>query len=380
MDTLLTSNTTTLCLACSSSLPPRRVHPSASSSKLSSSESDVFLTPCCKRPICPKCLASNPRLARYNPCLHCLGGVAVVGVRTSSSFQNSTKADISAPQNIDGGMHDQDVFILGDEDDDEYLTQKQDMLDAKEGTAGSSSESSTGPSTPPPPYEEFTPEIAPPDIVSSELGGKEYLGPIDGDTKPMQAGAPTKYYIKPRDTLLGISFKYGVDGRLLCRLNGLPPSTLSTTPHLLHTRAFLTLPPSTKRTVPPAPYDKARDNAYKASRARERAQRRLQTLTKETDRRIANAYVAIAEDADGEDGSVPKEALEMAQPEKKVLARDPYTGAESNLEARAISRYLDDDEWEAEEHRAGRDVAIPTFPLFDSKGKSTGSRPWWKLR
>ena len=43
----------------------------------------LLLTRCCGRPICdcPSCLTSNPRLARYNPCLACLGGVGAVGTR-----------------------------------------------------------------------------------------------------------------------------------------------------------------------------------------------------------------------------------------------------------------------------------------------------------
>jgi len=74
---------TSLCLVCSSSLPPSR------------SSTVIFTTNCCQRPICPSCIASNPRLARYDPCLACLVGV---GVLTTMS---------------------KDTFILGDDDDDE---------------------------------------------------------------------------------------------------------------------------------------------------------------------------------------------------------------------------------------------------------------------
>ncbi len=84
-----------LCLVCSSSLPPLRS---------SSSASDIFITNCCQRPICPSCITSNPRIARYDPCLACLVGV---GVLTSTPGSLEVRA-----------MTDEDTFILGDDDED----------------------------------------------------------------------------------------------------------------------------------------------------------------------------------------------------------------------------------------------------------------------
>ncbi len=94
--------------------------------------------------------------------------------------------------------------------------------------------------------------------------------------------------------------------------------------------------------------DEPSDAAYEARRAREKAEKRLQTLTKEVDWRVAKAYVAFAEHGEDED----EEWLDAKQSEKKVVVRDPFTGAESNLEARAIDRYMDDDVWEAQEREA----------------------------
>jgi hypothetical protein len=107
-----------------------------------------------------------------------------------------------------------------------------------------------------------------------------------------------------------------------------------------------------------------------SSRAAERAGKRLQTVTKEVDWRIAKAYVALAED---DDGSSKKE-------EGKLV---PVDTAEA-LETLAIDRYLDDAEWEESERRAGRGVSIQRFPFgdFDSKQdpsheKAAGFRwPW----
>ncbi|KAF8841787.1 hypothetical protein BDN67DRAFT_900700, partial [Paxillus ammoniavirescens] len=96
----------TLCLACSSSLPPK------------AQAGDIFLTPCCLRPICPSCLSSNPRLARYNPCLSCLGGAGVISA--SSSRRNVLGlSSLSKDVNIDGSIRDEDMFVLGDDEDDD---------------------------------------------------------------------------------------------------------------------------------------------------------------------------------------------------------------------------------------------------------------------
>src|SRR6202042_2257232 len=90
----------TLCLACSSSLPP-------------SKSSQIFTTNCCNRPICPACLSSNPRLARYDPCLACLGGVGAI-------FAGNSKGKQISGQNInvDGAVRDEDTFVLGDDEDE----------------------------------------------------------------------------------------------------------------------------------------------------------------------------------------------------------------------------------------------------------------------
>lgn len=105
---------------------------------------------------------------------------------------------------------------------------------------------------------------------------------------------------------------------------------------------------------------------HERARERERAERRLQTLTKEVDWRVAKAYVALADDADlgvdnlmGDDNK-GKEGGEL---------RKRRSG--QGLGGRAVDRYLDDEEWEAREEREGRKVDIQPFPYFgggDGKG------------
>ena len=98
---------------------------------------------------------------------------------------------------------------------------------------------------------------------------------------------------------------------------------------------------------------------------RERAEKRLQTLTKEVDWRVAKVYVALADE--------PGEAEEF----DRKLKEGGVSGAQSNLEARAIGIYLDDDEWEERNRRRG----IMRFPPVDNKTlgceKDSGHR-WWQ--
>jgi len=152
----------------------------------------------------------------------------------------------------------------------------------------------------------------------------------------------------------------------LCRLNDLPTTTLSTTPHLIHTRTTILLSPTSK----PPPDDQALDEARRV----ERAQKRLQTVTKEIDWSVAKAYVAIAQGSDSSE-----------MPEKKsgnregCLQKTPDSesgGTSQRVAYEAIDRYLDDTEWEEQERKEGRGLVIQKFPWgsFGQKvGPSSGS-------
>ena len=133
-------------------------------------------------------------------------------------------------------------------------------------------------------------------------------------------------------------------GRELCRLNKLPPSTLSTTPHLLHTRASITLPLSaqSKTELGQDPSAAEAEKAREARRARERAEKRLQTLTKEVDWRVAKAYVALCDD--------PNEAMEYDSKRKEM----GNNVGQTSLEGMAVDLYLEDAEWEKQQIRQGR--------------------------
>ena len=142
-----------LCLACCSSLPTKAV------------SGNVFTTQCCNRSICSQCVTSNPRLARYNPCLACLGGVGVI-----AAGNNPAVGD-----NIDGSIRDEDNFVLGDDEDEE------------------------GDGDAPPAY------LAVSVTRSNDPGVKDH-GPTDKAT-------PHRYYIQRSDTLQGIALRFGLNVR-----------------------------------------------------------------------------------------------------------------------------------------------------------------------
>ncbi|EMD34093.1 hypothetical protein CERSUDRAFT_159540 [Gelatoporia subvermispora B] len=333
-----------LCLACSSSLPPR---------SLRFPDGDIYVTRCCKRPICPACISSNPRLARYDPCLRCLDGVAAVG-GSSLLMAKGNSSPLARTPNIDGSVRDEDVFVLGDEggedseDDNEIPEPTTDTVTPTSEMLGDAPSSAVGPE-------------------ASQV-----------DTETLSQPMPSRYLIQPRDTLLGIALKVGVDGHTLCRLNNLPPSALRTTPHLLHTRTYLNLPPSV---IAPSQQLSADSPDAVARRTRERAEARLQSLAKERDWRVARAYVAIANIPDPEENFKRKESGSLRKRNSK--AGDTFTpeveGAQP-LEHRVLDHYMDDNDWEERERTEGRSATLQGFPYFQTKSEAANKdrswRPW----
>jgi len=99
-------------------------------------------------------------------------------------------------------------------------------------------------------------------------------------------------------------------------------------------------------------------------------------VTKELDYRIAKAYVAITDDFSDDDyWDIAGDG--MADKKEKIPRTTMGDGAgdihgsNRNVEARAIERYLDDDEWEQAEFRAGRAPrpASFAFSILRSAGR-----------
>ena len=191
-DANTSTGTAPLCLACSSSLPPRlwkrATQQRGAQSEQTSSGSDselLFLTRCCGRPICPSCLTSNPRLARYNPCLACLGGVGAVGTK-------KLQGQYPMASNVDGAVRDEDVFVVGDEDEDGASETDDGEAAKASGVASPPSEACAGP-------------------PGHDVQVRPYAESDKPDEPTEPTGSPGRYYIRPDDTLLGISLRLGVE-------------------------------------------------------------------------------------------------------------------------------------------------------------------------
>jgi hypothetical protein len=168
--------------------------------------------------------------------------------------------------------------------------------------------------------------------------------------------------------------------REICRRNSLPFSTLNTTPHLLHTRTFLELPPSSKP-IPLQYVLSEEDQANReARRVKERAEKRLQMVTKEVDWHVAKAYVALAERPDNVGLSAEKR--KEGSPVGPPTAPPVSSVSGGDLTLRAVDMYLDDEEWERNEINAGRSSSPHRLPR-SAKAKSAmdlQTKLWpWKI-
>ncbi|KAL7279038.1 hypothetical protein ACG7TL_006872 [Trametes sanguinea] len=291
----------------------------------------------------------------------------------------------SARPNVDASLRDEDIFVV--EDSESSGDESEPSHGSAEGSAippsvhrSSAGDTNSGP------HDHILKEVAAEHDDSHEPDPPQRARSADEDrTGSIAPGAFPKYFIRPDDTLLGISLKLGIDARILCRLNNLPISTLRTTPHLLHTRAFLVLPPSANPPRALSPAEQAFDEARRARLARERAETRFQSMTKETDRDVAKAYVALAGLPDGE-GSGYKEYQEEKGLRKRRTRSGNDGDAEVSLEGRAMDCYYDDDDWEARERAEGRKPAFPSFPYaLTASGSSqalqfSGEKSWWKWK
>jgi len=99
------------------------------------------------------------------------------------------------------------------------------------------------------------------------------------------------------------------------------------------------------------------------------------------DWRVAKAYIALADD--------PEEMEIFDSKRKESSSFSPgkdngHSGPSSRLEVMAVERYLDDEEWEAQERMEGRSVKIAPFPYSaDEKMRANDNllgRSWWKTK
>lgn len=291
-------------------------------------------------------------------------------------------------ENLDGGVKDRDLFVLADGDEDSDEDEDVSVDEEKGGWFPRSAApppsdvihtSSPLPKTPPPPS--LTPDTDKPQITNATPAP---LTPSEPERSP-EPDIPLVYRLRRGDTLMGIALRFRLDVRMfffhasrlsihynrsndqameLCRLNNLPTTTLSTTPHILHTRTTIILSPTSK---PPPEFP-----ALAEARRVELAEKRLQMVTKEVDWRVAKAYVALAQDPD-------PSAKEKPDNWERSLRGVPgsVSGGSSQkgmLESDAIERYLEDAEWEEQERKGGRGPVMQQFP-WGSFGQKSEQSP-----
>lgn len=178
-------------------------------------DSKIYLTQCCARPICPHCLSTNPRLARYNPCLRCLAGVNAVKTRLSAASSSQRHGDNAATRtNIDGSVRDEDIFVVEDEDESESDTDSP----TDEGQRSVSENSSVDTETAQYDGRRSSPVSPSGQGVAGAASRREteeaadlHHGAVTQQAPTTSSGMPPKYYIRPDDTLIGISLKLKVD-------------------------------------------------------------------------------------------------------------------------------------------------------------------------
>lgn len=116
-----------------------------------------------------------------------------MGIVTARSTLKTGKGALSPKhQNLDGGVHDDEVFAVGDDDDDDELDPESEPLE----------DNHAAPSTPPPAYTELEQVRA--------HNNEEVSAPKDAETSEALM-VPSEYYIQPKDTLIGIALRFGVD-------------------------------------------------------------------------------------------------------------------------------------------------------------------------
>ncbi|KAM0753026.1 hypothetical protein T439DRAFT_354487 [Meredithblackwellia eburnea MCA 4105] len=340
-----------LCLTCSSTLSSNPL-PSHSEK----ADPPPMLLPCGNHLVCGRCQRTQRRLAQN--CILCESVGSLLG--SSSPNSKDTKKRVSDKENrsqdilesgtVATGKIGQDPpsyeeagdFVIGDDDsddNDELAREPGAEPPAYEG-AGIDSE-----------HEKGMPE--------DEEGEKEDSAPSTSTRGQLQV-----HYIRPEETLLGIAMKYREPGEVLCRINKLPTSTLTTTPHLLHTLPFLLLPP-TAQSISTEPIHSA------VEERRRLVLRRFQVRTRCSDWAMANAYVSqVFRKRDEELEMVRANRVARGESVEGLQARE---GGELEEAEEAWDR---DVKWEAEQGGKGKGPMGSKLRSTGQVERQVGSWSW----
>lgn len=235
------------------------------------------------------------------------------------------------------------------------------------------------------------------------------------------SGLTRQYWLRPNDTLMSLSLRFRVSATALCKLNELPLSTATSTPHLIHTRKFLLIPEGAiMKALANAPDDVSLNSALqgpapmnrkqKVQRARKEAQSKFRSLVVQNDararssgdpsassanitpcdERAARAYISLMESelrfVDFGDG-IQEENASKDESKNASVAADDEALIDAARQRRfdeiikqAFARWSMDSEWEREQRAMGLEPS--SEPIMhpaknSSKPKTNGPSSWF---
>lgn len=409
----MTSATAT-CLTCFADIPE-------------SALSKCVIHSCCSRAICTTCLSNRPRLSTFCPFCEGVQHAFRKGPRADVIRAGQTIFDIDNT-NLDGLAGDvtapppayQDSrfekgaasmnFVIDDKDED-------DIEDKKPRTPQllqrSRSGEKQGPMMSPIDRKSAMTEISTSESHPSTDILRNTLSKIDKDSTPTllhdrartskspsgsirsrrqirvedkreEEGLTRQYWLRPNDTLFSLCLRFKVNAAIVCKLNDLPLSTATSTPHLIHTRQFLLIPEGAIQSALSNGDAEALQSALdgpvaqskrqKIQRARKEAESRFRVLITKSesmkkgkdraasdgsditlcDARAARAYIALMEDefrhVDFGDGEQKFGALEDPTDDTvEELDGSVEAGRRERYDVivkQAIARWEMDSDWE----------------------------------
>jgi hypothetical protein len=242
---------------------------------------------------------------------------------------------------------------------------------------------------------------------------------VESSSNNDTSGLTRQYWLRSNDTLMSLSLRFRVSAVALCKLNELPPSTATSTPHLIHTRKFLLIPEGAIiKALANAPDDVNLNSALqgpapmnrkqKVERARKEAQSKFRSLVARDDararstggpsasganvtpcdERAARAYVSLMESelrfVDFGDGI---DEVQKEDNKNDSVAADDEALIDSARQRRfdaivkqAFARWSMDSEWEREQRAMGLEPS--SEPLTRStkqsnRAKTNGPASWF---
>lgn len=391
-----------LCLGCSSTIPDN-VKVAA-----------VYVHGCCGRKVCAACLDRNARLATFCPMCEDAHAAFRKGPRSDVTRAGQVvfdaesalaqDEDVAPPPYTESGRQDPpaSAFVLEDgEDSLQKVASSSESASASERRKATpallrqASKASAEAEIDTAPQQATTRDDASADVRTDSLvAHRRKVDPHEASpSEPTSSrrgdGETRQYWLRNIDTLAAIAIRFGVSTHELCLLNALPRAVLSTSPHLLHTRAFILIPahavdqqltanPELAASLQGPPLRSAREKTaaarrnaqakFRATLARNAASSSKTTDDAPPDDRAARAYVALAEDEFrlldfGEGTDADGLALPYDSDEAEDAMLDPARARRFDaVLTHALARWHMDSVWERQQRANGLDPSSVRAP------------------